>query len=185
MINWTIQISLKWRHIESDGVSNHRRLGCLLNRLFRCRSKKTSKLRVTGLCGGNQLVTGGFPSQRASNAENVSIWWRHHVMTIVSDYFQNERSPLYEMNFHCSCRHKIFCEKFHTVLMKFHTKYLAHTLKDMNFVSQHSSHISRLVTKWIRIYNVNFPSHTTDVYLPQTSNIRRTLVGKKLLITQM
>ena len=28
-------------------------LDCLLNRLFRCRSKKTSKLRVTGLCAGN------------------------------------------------------------------------------------------------------------------------------------
>ena len=24
-------------------------------------------------------MTDGFPSQRASNAENVSIWWRHHV----------------------------------------------------------------------------------------------------------
>ena len=24
-------------------------------------------------------VTGEFPAQRASNAENVSIWWRHHV----------------------------------------------------------------------------------------------------------
>ena len=29
---------------------------------------------------GNPPVTGGFPSQRASNAENVSIWWRHHDM---------------------------------------------------------------------------------------------------------
>ena len=45
---------------------------------FRCRSKKTSKLRVTGLCEGNP-VTGGFPSQRTSYAENASIWWRHHV----------------------------------------------------------------------------------------------------------
>ena len=52
---------------------------CLLNRLFRCRSKKTSKLRVTGLCAGNSPVTGKFPPQRASNAENVSIWWRHHA----------------------------------------------------------------------------------------------------------
>ena len=43
------------------------------------RSKKTSKLRVTGLCGGNSPVTGEFPAQMASNAENVSIWWRHHV----------------------------------------------------------------------------------------------------------
>ena len=25
--------------------------------------------------------TGGFPSQRASNAENDSIWWRHHVVS--------------------------------------------------------------------------------------------------------
>ena len=51
----------------------------LLNRLFGRRSKKTPKLRVTGLCEGNSPVTGEFPSQMASNAENVSIWWRHHV----------------------------------------------------------------------------------------------------------
>ena len=42
-------------------------------------SKKTSKLRVTGLCTGNSPMTGKFPAQKASNAENVSIWWRHHV----------------------------------------------------------------------------------------------------------
>ena len=42
-------------------------------------TKKTSKLRVTGLCEGNSPVTGEFPAQMASNAENVSIWWRHHV----------------------------------------------------------------------------------------------------------
>ena len=48
-----------------DAISNHQRLDCLLNRLFRGRSKKTSKLRVTGLCGGKPLVTDGFPSQRA------------------------------------------------------------------------------------------------------------------------
>ena len=36
------------------------------------------KHRVTGLCAGNSPVTGEFPAQRASNAENVSIWWRHH-----------------------------------------------------------------------------------------------------------
>ena len=40
--------------------------------------KKTSKLRVTGLCAGNSPETGEFPAQMASNAENVSIWWRHH-----------------------------------------------------------------------------------------------------------
>ena len=44
----------------------------------RCGSKKTSKLRITGLCVGNSPVTGEFPAQRDSNMENVSIWWRHH-----------------------------------------------------------------------------------------------------------
>ena len=46
--------------------------------VFRRRSKKTSKLRVTGLCAGNSPGTGEFPAQMASNTENVSIWWRHH-----------------------------------------------------------------------------------------------------------
>ena len=42
------------------------------------RSKKTSNLRVTGLCAGNSPGTGEFPAQMASNAETFSIWWRHH-----------------------------------------------------------------------------------------------------------
>ena len=72
--------SLHWRHNERDGVSNHQPHDCLLKRLFRGRAKKTSKLRVTGLCKGNSPGTGEFPTQRASNAEIVSVWWRHHVM---------------------------------------------------------------------------------------------------------
>ena len=44
----------------------------------RRKSKKTSKLRLTGLYEGNSPVTGEFPAQRVSNAENVSIWWRRH-----------------------------------------------------------------------------------------------------------
>ena len=45
--------ALRWRHNEHDCVSNHQRFDCLLNRLFMSRSKKTPKLRVTGLCVGN------------------------------------------------------------------------------------------------------------------------------------
>ena len=71
---WTLQ----WRHNEHDGVSNHQPHHCLLNRLFGCRSKKTSKLRVTGLCAGNSPGTGEFPAQMSNSAENVSIWWCHH-----------------------------------------------------------------------------------------------------------
>ena len=44
---------LQWRHNYHDGVSIHQPHGCLLNRLFGRRSKKISKLRVTGLCVGN------------------------------------------------------------------------------------------------------------------------------------
>ena len=71
-------MTLRWRHNDHAGVSNHQPHGCLLNRLFRRKSKKTSKLRVTGLCAGNSSGTGEFPAQMASYAENVSIWWRHH-----------------------------------------------------------------------------------------------------------
>ena len=70
-----IDIILQWRHNGCDSVSNHQPL---LNRLFRRRSKKTSKLCVTGLCAGNSPGTSEFPAQMASHAENVSIWWRHH-----------------------------------------------------------------------------------------------------------
>ena len=52
--------ALRWRHNESNGVSNHQPQGCLYNRLFSGRSKETSKLRVTGLCEGNSPVTGEF-----------------------------------------------------------------------------------------------------------------------------
>ena len=71
-------IALRWHHNEHDGVSNHQPNGCYSTVYSRQISKKTPKLRVTGLCEGNSPVTGEFPAQRASNAENVSILWRHH-----------------------------------------------------------------------------------------------------------
>ena len=74
--------SLQWHHNERDGVSNHQPHDCLLNYLFRRRSKKTSKLRFTGLCEGNSLGTSEFSAQRASNGENVSISWPHHVLSL-------------------------------------------------------------------------------------------------------
>ena len=77
---WEESFPLWWRHNDRDGVWDHQPHDCLLNRLFRRRSKKTSKLRVTDLCAGNSPGTGEFPAQRASNAENVSIWWRHHAI---------------------------------------------------------------------------------------------------------
>ena len=37
------------------------------------------------------LVTGEFPSQRANNAENISIWWRHHAGMLQSTGIQMHR----------------------------------------------------------------------------------------------
>ena len=70
-------IALQWRHngrLESPASR-------LFTQLFiqtQIKNNKTSKLRVTGLCEGNSPGTGEFPAQMASNAENISIWWRHH-----------------------------------------------------------------------------------------------------------
>ena len=83
--------SLQRRNNGCDGVSNHQPRHSLLNRLFRCRSKKTSKLRVTGLCTGNSPVTDEFPVQMASNAENVSIWWHHHDVCFM--WYRNQFCP--------------------------------------------------------------------------------------------
>ena len=79
--------TLQWRHNERDGLSNHQPHDCLLNSLFGRRSQKTWKLRVTGLCEGNSPVPGEFPAQKASNAENISIWWRNH------GWISNYRGP--------------------------------------------------------------------------------------------
>ena len=74
-------VTLQWRHNEHHFVSNYRHRDCLFTHSFRRKSKNTSKLRFTDLLWGESLegnppVTG---TQRASNAENVSFWWRHHV----------------------------------------------------------------------------------------------------------
>ena len=79
------EIPLHWCHNERDEVSNHRCLDSLLNRLFRRRLKKTSKIRVTGLCERNLPVICEFPAKRASDAENVSILWSHHVITVIDN----------------------------------------------------------------------------------------------------
>ena len=80
-VKHNIFIALEWRHNGLDSIWNHQPDDCLLNRLFRRRSKKTSKLRISGLCEGNSPGT----TQMASNAENVSIWWRHHGQNVLKN----------------------------------------------------------------------------------------------------
>ena len=81
-----------WRHDRCDCASNHQPHDCLLNHLFIRRSNKTSKLRVTGLCAWNSPVTGEFRAQMATNAENVSIWWRYHANTLERNF--SSASPI-------------------------------------------------------------------------------------------
>ena len=78
MHNDCVVFGLHYYDVIVGAIASHQSHDCLLHHLFRRRSKKTSKLRVTGLCEGNSPETGEFPAQRDSNAENVSIWWRHH-----------------------------------------------------------------------------------------------------------
>ena len=68
-----------------NGVSNHQSYDCLFKHLFRCRSSKTSKLCVTGLCEGNSQVTSEIPTQKASNPE-----FFFHLMTSSSSICKNQ-----------------------------------------------------------------------------------------------
>ena len=74
-------VSLHQRHNDHDGVSNHQPHHCLLNRLFRRRSKKTSKLRVTGLCAGNSSGPVNSPhkwpvTRKMFPFDDVIMWGR-------------------------------------------------------------------------------------------------------------
>ena len=91
LLGWT----LHWCHNEHDGISYYQPYDCLLNRLFWRRSKKTAKLHITGFCEGNSLVTGEFPTQRASKVETASIWWRPFEIPHKISYQYIERCAFY------------------------------------------------------------------------------------------
>ena len=96
-VSMVVSETLQWRHNERDRVSNHQPHDCLFNCLFRRSSKKTSKLRVTGLCAGKSSGTGEFPAQSISNEENVSIWWRHRgngALAVITIHFYPTPLPV-------------------------------------------------------------------------------------------
>ena len=71
---------------------------------IRAQIKKISNLCITGLCEENSPVTGEFSAQRASDAENAVIWWRHHGSVTVCLYiFQNE-AALFAAGSHQQCQ---------------------------------------------------------------------------------
>ena len=79
--------ALPWRHNGHDSVSNHQPHDCLLNRLFRRRSKKTSKLRVTGLCVGNSPGPVNSPhkgpvTRKMFPFDDVIMWTHSALLTL-------------------------------------------------------------------------------------------------------
>ena len=79
------ELSALWHHFHYGDImmgtiaSQITSLTIVYSTVYSDADQKKKKCRVTGLCAGNSPGTGGFPAQMASNAENVSIWWRHHV----------------------------------------------------------------------------------------------------------
>ena len=71
-------LSFRRRHDERDVILNHWRLDGLLNRLFRRKSKKTSKFLATGLCEGIHWWPVDPPHKGPVTCKIFSIWWRHH-----------------------------------------------------------------------------------------------------------
>ena len=59
---------------EHHDVSNQVNL-IVCSRVYSIKHQRSALLDI---CEGNPLVTGGFPSQRASNTESVSMLWPHH-----------------------------------------------------------------------------------------------------------
>ena len=62
---------------ECTGISNHLPLDCLFNSWLRIISKN-QMYKSLDFCEEKSLVTGGFPSQRASNVESICMSWCHH-----------------------------------------------------------------------------------------------------------
>ena len=70
-------ISLRWRHNENDGVPNHQRLDIYSTV---CSNADQRKHQNSASLAFVREIHRWPKGQRASNAENVSIWWRHHVV---------------------------------------------------------------------------------------------------------
>ena len=75
-----------------------------------------------GLCVGNSPVTGEFPAQMASNAENVSIWWRHHELISVSKSHLVTYTCIGDLVNHCLSTESIFCRCSTAISTIFRTK---------------------------------------------------------------
>ena len=136
-----LDASLQWRYNGCDGVWNNQPHDCLHNRLFRRRSKKTSKLRVTGLRVGNSPLAGEFPTLMSSNAENFPF--DDVIMVFVVNLDSRRTVRWNELSWH-SCdltvmgylgrdsNHFLFNGEFESALSAWHNdKYQCNRLRRM------------------------------------------------------
>ena len=91
---------LQWRHNGRGSVSNHQPHHCLLNCLFRRRSKKTSKLRVTGFVRGIHRRPVNSPhkwpvTRKMVPFDDVIMHW---LFDAIVDNFQNAFSIHFHIN---------------------------------------------------------------------------------------
>ena len=95
-----ILFSLLWRHNGRDGVSNHRPVySTVYSNAHQRYMKAPRHWPLWGEFTGDRWIR----TQMASNAENVSIWWRHHVLSIRLSSV-NEKVQYVPLRHVCSCR---------------------------------------------------------------------------------
>ena len=105
--------TLQWRHNERHGVSNHQRLESLLNRLFRRRSKKIPKLRVTVLCEGNSPVI--MKMKYALERCSINALWMSQLskisdtaVRVIRVILKKMCTILHSVGFCCGCLSEVF-----------------------------------------------------------------------------
>ena len=112
--------SSQWRLNGRDSVSNHQPHDCFLSHLFRHRSKKTSKLRVTGLCVGNSPGTGEFPHKWPVTRKMFPF---DDVITTLMLQERNQRNNVIELiNFSHFLLVALLCENICMQAYKIHQR---------------------------------------------------------------
>ena len=121
-----IGLALQWRHNGRDCVSNHQRIDCLFTRLFRHRSKKTSKRRVIGFVRG--IHRGSFNSQHKRTATRKISPFNDVIMAF--DIYDTIN------NIWCECIFKIPILELQIILTKLYT---AHSTQSADFTMTSSN----------------------------------------------
>ena len=118
-----------------------------------------TKLHVTGLCAGNSPVTGKFPAQRASNAEDVSIWWRHHDINIQIAIFHKEALLLSTEIYVYIYVHAIWCT-YHLLFVNVIIFFLYRLLH-----SELCWHTPLIYFNWYRYCNIAFCNKYVRIHI--------------------